>query len=74
VSIPKHLKPIKVERIFEHLKRHYRATLIGIAKSETKINITGNPDLDFMLSPEDKIFYIAEKLIIDIRWQEFIEA
>lgn len=74
VSIPKNLEPIKVERIFEHLKRHYRATLIGIAKSGTKLNITVNPDLDLMLYPQDKIFYIAEKRIIDIRWQEFIEA
>ncbi|WP_370659909.1 potassium channel family protein [Paraglaciecola algarum] len=74
VSIPKELTPIKVERIFEHLKRHYRATLIGVSKSDTKLNIMVNPDLDLTLYPNDKIFYIAEKRIMNIRWQEFLEA
>ncbi|MGJ8680968.1 ion channel [Paraglaciecola sp.] len=74
VSIPSDLTPIKVERIFEHLKRHYRATLIGISKSDNNLNILVNPDLDLILYPDDKIFYIAEKRIIDIRWHEFLEA
>ena len=73
VSIPVHIPPIKVEHIFETLKRKYRATLIGMSKAEEKLNIHVNPDLDFMLSPGDKIFYIADERIIDLQWHDFVK-
>lgn len=74
VSIPSTLKPLKVDSMFELLKRQYRATLIGMAKSDDKLNILVNPDLDLVLNPGDKIFYIADERIIDLRWHEFVEV
>ncbi len=73
VNIPAHIPPIKVEHIFEILKRKYRATLIGMSKAEEKLNIQVNPDLDLMLLPGDKIFYIADERIIDLHWHDFVE-
>ncbi len=74
VSIPAHIPPLKVEHIFEILKRKYRATLIGMAKADEKLNIQVNPDLNLMLSPGDKIFYIADERIIDLHWHDFVEG
>lgn len=73
-SVPLKLTPFKVAKIFDQLKQHYRATLIGIAKSDDRLNILVNPDLDLTLFPDDKIYYIAEKRIIDIDWQKLLEA
>jgi voltage-gated potassium channel len=73
ISIPAHIPPLKVEHIFETLKRKYRATLIGMAKAEEKLNILVNPDLNLILSSGDKIFYIADERIIDMHWHDFVE-
>jgi voltage-gated potassium channel len=73
VSIPAQIPPIKVEHIFDTLKRKYRATLIGMSKADERLNIQVNPDLDLMLSPGDKIFYIADERIIDLHWHDFVE-
>ena len=73
VNIPAHIPPLKVEHIFETLKRQYRATLIGMSKAQEKLNIQVNPDLNLMLSPGDKIFYIADKRIINLHWHDFVE-
>ncbi|WP_158973030.1 potassium channel family protein [Paraglaciecola sp. L3A3] len=74
IKIPEHLPAIKVEKLFEQLKRHYSATLIAAAKANDKLNLVVNPDLDMLLYPGDKLFYIAEKRITNIHWQEFAEA
>ncbi|MDU0355943.1 potassium channel family protein [Paraglaciecola aquimarina] len=74
VQIPDHLPAMKVENLFEHLKRHYRATLIATVKANDKLKIIVNPDLDMLLYPGDKVFYIAEKRITDIHWQAFLKA
>ena len=73
VSIPAHIPPLKIENIFETLKRKYHATLIGMVKADEKLNIQVNPDLDLMLSPGDKIFYIADERIIKFQWNDFAE-
>jgi voltage-gated potassium channel len=73
VCIPANIPPIKIENIFETLKRKYRATLIGMVKADEKLNIQVNPDLDLMLSPGDKIFYIADERIIKFQWNDFVE-
>lgn len=73
VEIPAHIPPLKIECIFEILKRKYRATLIGMVKKGDKLNIQVNPDLDLELSPGDKIFYIADKRIITLNWMDFLE-
>lgn len=72
VCIPNHLSPIKVEHLFNNLKRLYRATLIAMVKSDDKLNIVVNPDLDVMLYPRDKIFYIAETRINSFNWQSLV--
>lgn len=74
VSIPALIPPLKIENIFETLKRKYRATLIGMVKADDKLNIQVNPDLDLMLSPGDKIFYIADERITKFHWEDFIET
>jgi voltage-gated potassium channel len=73
VKIPAHIPALKVEHIFESLKRQYRATLIGMARAEEKLNIQVNPDLNLMLSPGDKIYYIADERIIDLHWHDFVK-
>ncbi|MGK0304938.1 MAG: voltage-gated potassium channel [Gammaproteobacteria bacterium] len=73
VCIPANIPPIKIENIFETLKRKYRATLIGMVKADEKLNIQVNPDLDLMLSPGDKIFYIADERIIKFQWNDFVK-
>jgi voltage-gated potassium channel len=73
VSIPTHIPPIKVEHLFETLKRKYHATLIGMSKADERLNIQVNPDLNLILSPGDKIFYIADERIIDLHWHDFVE-
>jgi voltage-gated potassium channel len=73
VNIPTHIPPIKVEHLFETLKRKYHATLIGMSKADERLNIQVNPDLNLMLSPGDKIFYIADERIIDLHWHDFVE-
>lgn len=74
VAIPAHLPPIKVEKIFNQLKLIYRATLIAMVKADDNLKILVNPDLDMLLYPGDKIFYIAEERIIDMNWKEFLEV
>jgi voltage-gated potassium channel len=73
VSIPADLPPLKVANIFDLLKRQYRATLIGMAKAEEQLNILVNPDLDVMLYPGDKIYYIADQRIMNLHWPAFVE-
>ncbi|WP_299074215.1 ion channel [uncultured Paraglaciecola sp.] len=73
VKIPAHVPPVKIENIFEILKRKYRATLIGMVKAGDALNIQVNPALDAILSPGDKIFYIADERIIKFQWDDFVE-
>jgi voltage-gated potassium channel len=44
-----------------------------MAKADEKLNIQVNPDLDLMLSPGDKIFYIADERIIKFQWNDFVK-
>lgn len=74
VKIPANIPPLKIDNIFEILKRQYRATLIGMSKADEKLNITVNPDLNLVLFPGDKIFYIADQRIIKLNWHDFVET
>ncbi|WP_293748512.1 potassium channel family protein [uncultured Paraglaciecola sp.] len=74
VMIPEHISSLKIDNIFETLKRKYRATLIGMSKANEKLNIQVNPDLNLTLSSGDKIFYIADKRITKLNWADFVEA
>ena len=71
VRIPDHVPPLTIENIFEILKRKYRATLIGIVKSDEALRIQVNPDLDAILVTGDKFFYIADERINKFQWQDF---
>ncbi|WP_158769118.1 potassium channel family protein [Paraglaciecola sp. L1A13] len=72
-TLPQDIKPVEVRAAFNQLKARYNATLIGIAKSDDRLNIQVNPDLDEQLFPGDKVFYIAKGRIKQIAWQRFSE-
>ncbi|WP_166423980.1 potassium channel family protein [Paraglaciecola sp. 20A4] len=70
-TLPQDTTPVDVRAAFNQLKALYNATLIGIAKSDDRLNIQVNPDLDGQLFPGDKVFYIAKERIKKIAWQRF---
>ncbi len=74
VDIPSSCHAISLSKLFDQLKKHYQATLIGIARADDKLNIQVNPDLDQTLHAGDKVFYIAAKRITQINWNDFNEA
>ena len=71
VTVPATVSSLKIDNIFDVLKRQYQATLIGMSKHNDKLNIQVNPDLNATLSSGDKIFYIAQQRITDLDWQAF---
>ncbi|KXI28538.1 potassium channel family protein [Paraglaciecola hydrolytica] len=71
VSIPENVSPLLVSKLFIGLKRDYRATLIGLSRAHQKLSIEVNPDLDQIVNPGDKIFYIADERIQRFNWNEF---
>lgn len=73
VKIPEHIPQLKIDNIFNILKRKYRATLIGISKADEKMNIQVNPDLNLTITSGDKIFYIADERITRLNWADFIQ-
>ena len=71
VSIPDDVSPLLVSKLFIGLKRDYRATLIGLSRAHKTLTIEVNPDLDQIVNPGDKIFYIADERIQRFNWNEF---
>lgn len=71
VSIPGHVSPLLVSKLFIGLKRDYHATLIGLSRASNSLSIMVNPELDQIVYPGDKIFYIADERIQRFDWQEF---
>ena len=72
-TLPLDVKPLKVATLFTQLKLDYQATLIAISPSNNKLQVTVNPNLDEELLAGDKIFYIADQRIQNIKWHEFAE-
>lgn len=60
--------PIPVQAVFTGMKRHYNATLIGLAK-QAGAAIEINPDLDRHIAPGSTLYYIAKQRIQQIDWQ-----
>ncbi|MDT0628928.1 potassium channel family protein [Alteromonas sp. W364] len=68
VDLPLMVNPVSVEALFLGLKKQYNATFIGYAAAEDANQITVNPDFSAVVTPGDKIFYIADQRINDVDW------
>ncbi|XOV81432.1 MAG: ion channel [Aestuariibacter sp.] len=69
VSVPLDFAKTTVEEIFLHLKKQYDATFIGLAKSTNLKFIELNPSLETVIEAGDKLYYIAERRILNIDWK-----
>lgn len=70
-NLPANSPNLRIESLFEGLKRNYQATLIGIASGQQQHEIELNPPLDKSISAGDKIYYIAKDRIPHLDWQAF---
>lgn len=68
VKVPDDIQKTNVENVFLHLKQQYDATFIGLAKSQNLKDIELNPSLDTPIGGGDKLYYIAERRILNINW------
>ena len=71
VSVPEGVSPLLVSKLFIGLKRDYSATLIGMSRAAETLTIQVNPELDQIVHPGDKIFYIANERIQRFSWHDF---
>ena len=71
VTLPATSGDIMVAKLFIGLKRDYGATLIGISRAHQTLEIQVNPELDVVVHPGDKLFYIADERILSFKWQDF---
>lgn len=62
---PKHSDAISVERVFTFIKARHKATLIAIDSGR---GIQLNPELDTVINPGERVFYIADERIDDFDW------
>ncbi|WP_162046697.1 potassium channel protein [Vibrio taketomensis] len=60
---------ISVEKVFLFMKKHHQATLIAVEGEE---NIELNPDLDTVIKPGNKLFYIADERIEQFEWGKIV--
>lgn len=73
VAIPEDAADMKVENLFLGLKKHYNATFIGfISPNTVPAAVQLNPEMGSVLTPGDKLFYIASKRIAQINWDSLI--
>lgn len=56
---------VSVEKVFLFMKKHHQATLIAV---EGEGSIELNPDLDAVIKPGNKLFYIADERIEQFEW------
>ncbi|NIB41105.1 two pore domain potassium channel family protein [Pseudomaricurvus alkylphenolicus] len=64
---------MSVETIFESLKRHYDATLIGVSE-DGHFNIELNPRLNTLIKPGSTLYYIADERINHVDWNRLSGA
>lgn len=69
VAVPQLDNPINTGNLFTEFKKQYNATLIGLAKAHDLKNIELNPASDSQIGSGDKLYYIADKRIANIDWQ-----
>ncbi|MFT5677386.1 MAG: voltage-gated potassium channel [Paraglaciecola sp.] len=72
-TLPLDASPVKIANLFSQLKLNYKATFIAMSPAKDKLQVTVNPDLDEILMGGDKIFYIADERIQNIKWHEFAD-
>ncbi|MCG9596789.1 potassium channel family protein [Vibrio sp. Isolate25] len=65
-TYPEDAAATDVQSIFVYIKRAYQATLIAI---DTGKGIELNPDLDTVIPPRTKLFYIADERIESFEWE-----
>ncbi len=72
LTIPTTQAPIKFGALFEYLKRHHSATLLGIAEHITEGQVTLNPDTDSWVNPGSVLYYIATQRLhsTEINWSQ----
>ncbi|ROV62510.1 two pore domain potassium channel family protein [Vibrio ponticus] len=58
---------VSVEKVFLFMKKHHQATLIAV---EGEGSIELNPDLDAVIKPGNKLFYIADERIEQFEWRK----
>jgi voltage-gated potassium channel len=73
LTVPHSVEPVSYQTLFMAFKRQYDATLIGCAGAERGQSITLNPALNTVISPQDKLYYIAKARITDINWNALTE-
>ena len=73
LTIPHSVEPVSYQTLFMAFKRQYDATLIGCAGAERGQSIALNPALNTVISPQDKLYYIAKARITDINWNALTE-
>ncbi|GGF65410.1 potassium channel protein [Alteromonas lipolytica] len=74
LTIPHSVNPVSFQQLFIAFKRQYDATLIGYAGPQRGQPVTLNPGLDTVISPQDKLYYIAKSRITDISWTALTES
>ncbi|MEF1308971.1 ion channel [Vibrio mytili] len=67
VVYPSNQPTTKVEHIFGFIKKHHQATLIAFDFGN---GIELNPDLNAVVPPNTKLFYIADERVEDFAWDE----
>ncbi len=72
-TIPPGIESLSVKALFYHLKVQYDAIFIGFAGNHDIHKIVVNPPLATNLKSGDKVFYIAEHRIHNIKWNQFTE-
>lgn len=73
IAIPENIAEVKVENVFLGLKKHYDATFIGfVSPTSVPATVQLNPQMNSVLKPGDKLFYIALKRIAHINWDSLV--
>ena len=71
LTVPKLKSAIAADALFVALKKQHNATLIGHAQAGDTQQIQLNPSLDSLINSGDKLYYIAEKRINNVDWNNF---
>lgn len=73
IPVPEHIKALSVGTIFVKLKQLYNATFIGFVAANNRNSVQLNPNFDHLLTPGDKVFYIAPSRLNNLDWQALSE-
>ena len=73
VPVPENVTSLTVGTIFIKLKQLYNATFIGFVSANNLDSVQLNPDFEHVLTPGDKVFYIAPSRLKNLDWQALSE-